>query len=73
MLGATQVALGTTYYFDVYVGNWNDPNNWDPYGTPDADDTAVIGQDSNGEVIPVVCYLTDARNVGTLRVRGTGH
>jgi|GEM_PF-1125730 len=72
MLGATQVALGTTYYFDVYVGNWNDPNNWDPYGTPDADDTAVIGQNSSGQIVARICHVTDEQSVGTLVVKGNG-
>ena len=72
MLGATQVALGTTYYFvgDEGTGYWNIPAHWDPDdGPPGANDTAIIGE-VDGEVVDMTCYVTGQQSVGTLVVKG---
>ncbi len=75
MLGATQVALGTTYYFwgsdAQHTGYWNVREHWRPNGIPGQNDTAIIGE-VNAEVVNMLCYVTDDQSVGTLVVKGSG-
>jgi hypothetical protein len=44
MLGlAVTLTIAETHYFNqVQEGDWNDPQNWSPWGVPGEGDTAVI-------------------------------